>query len=72
MPPPPVRVLSQWMGENWIAPKKFIARLRKEKEEFDNYMQQDAHEFLNFLINNINEIILGKLLVFSIQFQLFS
>lgn len=30
-------------------------------EEFDNYMQQDAHEFLNFLINHINEIILGKL-----------
>lgn len=23
-------------------------------------MQQDAHEFLNFLINHINEIILGK------------
>ncbi len=28
--------------------------------EFDNYMQQDAHEFLNFLINHINEIIIGK------------
>lgn len=24
-------------------------------------MQQDAHEFLNFLINHISEIILGKL-----------
>lgn len=23
-------------------------------------MQQDAHEFLNFLINHINEIILGE------------
>lgn len=63
-----------------IAPKKFIARLRKEKgtelitlakkiklftfiifiEEFDNYIQQDAHEFLNFLINHINEIILAE------------
>ena len=43
-----------------IAPKKFIARLRKEKVDFDNYMQQDAHEFLNFLINHINEIIVGK------------
>nr|XP_022911209.1 ubiquitin carboxyl-terminal hydrolase 46-like [Onthophagus taurus] len=43
-----------------IAPKKFIARLRKEKEEFDNYMQQDAHEFLNFLINRISEIILAE------------
>nr|CAD7259355.1 unnamed protein product [Timema shepardi] len=29
-------------------------------EEFDNYMQQDAHEFLNFLINHINEIILAE------------
>nr|CAG4636183.1 EOG090X06IH [Eubosmina coregoni] len=38
-----------------IAPKKFINRLKKEKEEFDNYMQQDAHEFLNFLINHISE-----------------
>lgn len=28
--------------------------------EFDNYMQQDAHEFLNFLINHINETIVGK------------
>lgn len=43
-----------------IAPKKFIARLRKEKEEFDNYMQQDAHEFLNFLVNHINEIIVAE------------
>lgn len=32
-------------------------------EEFDNYMQQDAHEFLNFLINRISEIILGKTLI---------
>jgi len=32
-------------------------------EEFDNYLQQDAHEFLNFLINRINEILLGKSLV---------
>lgn len=43
-----------------IAPKKFIARLRKEKVDFDNYMQQDAHEFLNFLINHINEIIVSE------------
>nr|CAD7576301.1 unnamed protein product [Timema californicum] len=31
-----------------------------ELKEFDNYMQQDAHEFLNFLINHINEIILAE------------
>ena len=33
--------------------------------EFDNYMQQDAHEFLNFLINHINEIIVGKATVWQ-------
>lgn len=43
-----------------IAPKKFIARLRKEKLDFDNYMQQDAHEFLYFLINHINDIIAAE------------
>ena len=47
-----------------IAPKKFIARLRKEKVDFDNYMQQDAHEFLNFLINHINEIIVCKYILY--------
>ncbi|KAJ4948345.1 hypothetical protein JOQ06_019880 [Pogonophryne albipinna] len=36
-----------------IPPKKFISRLRKENELFDNYMQQDAHEFLNYLLNTI-------------------
>lgn len=53
-------IASQKKKVGSIAPKKFIARLRKEKEEFDNYMQQDAHEFLNFLINHINEIILAE------------
>lgn len=40
-----------------IAPKKFITRLRKENELFDNYMQQDAHEFLNYLLNTIADIL---------------
>lgn len=31
-------------------------------------MQQDAHEFLNFLINHINEIILGELSSWSYIF----
>lgn len=38
-----------------IAPKKFIQRLRKENELFDNYLQQDAHEFLNYLLNTVAE-----------------
>jgi len=42
-----------------IAPKKFIAKLRKENESFDNFMQQDAHEFLNYLLNTIAETVEG-------------
>ncbi|KAI1285927.1 Ubiquitin carboxyl-terminal hydrolase 46 [Halotydeus destructor] len=40
-----------------MAPKKFITRLRKENEVFDNYMQQDAHEFLNYLLNTIGDLL---------------
>ncbi|XP_061485711.1 ubiquitin carboxyl-terminal hydrolase 12 [Rhineura floridana] len=40
-----------------IPPKKFITRLRKENELFDNYMQQDAHEFLNYLLNTVADIL---------------
>ncbi|XP_075241401.1 ubiquitin carboxyl-terminal hydrolase 46-like isoform X2 [Convolutriloba macropyga] len=40
-----------------LHPKKFVARLRKDNESFDNYLQQDAHEFLNFLLNTIADIL---------------
>ncbi|ELU08917.1 hypothetical protein CAPTEDRAFT_127326, partial [Capitella teleta] len=43
-----------------IAPKKFIQRLRKENELFDNYMQQDAHEFLNYLLNTVADLLQGE------------
>lgn len=40
-----------------IAPKKFIQRLRKENLSFDNYMQHDAHEFLNYLLNTVADLL---------------
>uniref|UniRef100_A0A2K6P569 ubiquitinyl hydrolase 1 n=1 Tax=Rhinopithecus roxellana TaxID=61622 RepID=A0A2K6P569_RHIRO len=40
-----------------IPPKKFITRLRKENELFDNILQQDVHEFLNYLLNTIADIL---------------
>ncbi|KAL4231014.1 Ubiquitin carboxyl-terminal hydrolase 46 [Mactra antiquata] len=40
-----------------LAPKRFITRLRKECELFDNFMQQDAHEFLNYLLNRVAELL---------------
>ncbi|UYV60209.1 hypothetical protein LAZ67_1000406 [Cordylochernes scorpioides] len=50
-------IATQKKAKGTIAPKKFIARLRKENELFDNYLQQDAHEFLNYLLNTIADIL---------------
>lgn len=38
-------------------PRKFIAKLREENEVFNNHMHQDAHEFLNYLLNEAAEIL---------------
>lgn len=43
-------------------PKKFVQRLKKENELFDNYMQQDAHEFLNFLLNTVADLLVDEAL----------
>ena len=43
-----------------IAPKKFIARFRKENVKFDNYLQHDAHEFFVQLIDSINDCIIER------------
>ncbi|CAF3983532.1 unnamed protein product, partial [Rotaria sp. Silwood1] len=40
--------------------KKFINKLRKENTIFDNDMQQDAHEFLNHLLNTCGDILLAE------------
>ncbi|KAG8819024.1 hypothetical protein FRC17_010625 [Serendipita sp. 399] len=38
-----------------VAPQIFIAKLRKDNELFRSTMHQDAHEFLNYLLNRIVE-----------------
>ena len=40
-----------------MAPKRFVHRLRVENEVFNNQMHQDAHEFLNYLLNEMAEIL---------------
>ena len=40
-----------------LPPRKFVAKLREENEIFNNYMHQDAHEFLNYLLNEAAEIL---------------
>eukprot|EP01111_Echinosteliopsis_oligospora_P015414 TRINITY_DN6100_c0_g1_i1.p1 TRINITY_DN6100_c0_g1~~TRINITY_DN6100_c0_g1_i1.p1 ORF type:complete len:379 (-),score=80.65 TRINITY_DN6100_c0_g1_i1:129-1265(-) len=38
-----------------LAPRKFVNKLRKENELFRGFMHQDAHEFLNYLLNECAE-----------------
>jgi len=38
-----------------IAPKRFVARLKRDNEAFRSCMHQDAHEFLNYLLNECAE-----------------
>ncbi|CAI5793888.1 ubiquitin carboxyl-terminal hydrolase 12-like isoform X2 [Podarcis lilfordi] len=40
-----------------IPPNKFISQLRKDNELFNNTMQQDAHELLNYLLNRIADLL---------------
>lgn len=44
-----------------VQPKKFIARLRKDNDAFDNYSQQDAHEFLNYLLNTCADLLTAEM-----------
>ncbi|PVG01705.1 cysteine proteinase [Serendipita vermifera] len=48
--------ISQNTGDKGIvAPQAFISKLKKENEQFRTTMQQDAHEFLIYLINRVME-----------------
>jgi ubiquitin carboxyl-terminal hydrolase 12/46 len=40
-----------------LAPRSFIQRLKKQNELFRSFAHQDAHEFLNYLINELAEIL---------------
>jgi len=48
---------SQKKRSGVIGPRKFVAKLRKENELFRGFMHQDAHEFLNYLLNEVAEYI---------------
>mmetsp|Transcript_7686 Transcript_7686/g.21025 ORF Transcript_7686/g.21025 Transcript_7686/m.21025 type:complete len:396 (+) Transcript_7686:123-1310(+) len=43
-----------------LPPRKFIHKLREENELFRSNMHQDAHEFLNYLLNESTEILEGR------------
>ncbi|KAG8383533.1 hypothetical protein BUALT_Bualt04G0023400 [Buddleja alternifolia] len=50
-------ISSQKRKTGVIAPKRFVQRLRKQNEIFRSYMHQDAHEFLNYLLNELVDIL---------------
>jgi len=42
-----------------LAPRKFIAKVKKENVLFSSYAHQDAHEFFSYLLNDISEKIVA-------------
>lgn len=48
-------IASQKKRTGSVPPKSFVNKLRQENELFSTYMHQDAHEFLNFILNNVVE-----------------
>ncbi|XP_042456588.1 ubiquitin carboxyl-terminal hydrolase 4-like [Zingiber officinale] len=51
------QISSQKKKTGVIAPKRFVQRVKKQNEYFRSYMHQDAHEFLNFLLNELVDIL---------------
>lgn len=43
-----------------LQPRKFITKVKKENVVFDNMQQQDAHEFLNYLLNTIADLLAAE------------
>ncbi|KAG1366514.1 putative Ubiquitin carboxyl-terminal hydrolase 4, partial [Cocos nucifera] len=52
-----LQISSQKKKTGVIAPKRFVQRVKKQNEYFRSYMHQDAHEFLNFLLNELVEVL---------------
>ncbi|KAJ6814640.1 ubiquitin carboxyl-terminal hydrolase 3-like isoform X1 [Iris pallida] len=51
------QISSQKKKTGVIPPKRFVQRVKKQNELFRSYMHQDAHEFLNFLLNELVDIL---------------
>ena len=53
--PRPPQVAAQRKKTGYLSPRKFVARVKAENELFSSHMHQDAHEFLNYLLNDMSE-----------------
>ncbi|CAG8571903.1 2196_t:CDS:10 [Acaulospora morrowiae] len=54
------KINSQKKRTGVLAPNHFITKLKKENELFRSTMHQDAHEFLNFVLNAIAENVMEQ------------
>ncbi|CAN8061518.1 unnamed protein product [Agarophyton chilense] len=50
-----MQIATQKKRTGSVPPKTFVNKLRQENELFSSYMHQDAHEFLNFILNEVVE-----------------
>ncbi|RMZ52710.1 hypothetical protein APUTEX25_000829 [Auxenochlorella protothecoides] len=48
---------SQKKKTGFLSPRRLINRIKSENALFSNFMHQDAHEFLNYLLNDVSEIL---------------
>ncbi|GMH43250.1 hypothetical protein BSKO_11172 [Bryopsis sp. KO-2023] len=52
-----LQVHNQKKKSGVISPKKFVQRVKRDNDQFCGYMHQDAHEFLNFMLLKISDIL---------------
>ncbi|TPX30803.1 hypothetical protein SmJEL517_g05728 [Synchytrium microbalum] len=55
-----LKIVSQKKRTGTIAPTQFVNKLKKENELFRSSQHQDAHEFLNYTLNAIGEILVRQ------------
>lgn len=49
------QINAQRKKTGYLSPRKFVGKVKAENELFSGYMHQDAHEFLNYLLNDVSE-----------------
>ncbi|TPX42475.1 hypothetical protein SeLEV6574_g05588 [Synchytrium endobioticum] len=66
-----LKIISQKKKTGSIAPAQFVSRLKKENELFRSSQHQDAHEFLNYVLNAIGEILVRQQKEFKVKLKPF-
>jgi ubiquitin carboxyl-terminal hydrolase 12/46 len=49
------QVAAQRRKSGYLSPRKFVSKVKTEDERFSSFMHQDAHEFFNYLLNDVSE-----------------